>query len=83
MPPDVSVIYLYNPFRGEILQRFFENIRRSLEQAPRRLTVIYKNPGHFEREVDPFPWLVEKAEFECGTQRCLILQSAERAPTSR
>lgn len=43
IPPDVDAIYMFNPFRGEILKAVLENVRRSLAMAPRRLTLVAVN----------------------------------------
>ncbi|HKR85650.1 MAG TPA: class I SAM-dependent methyltransferase, partial [Terriglobales bacterium] len=41
VPPDASVVYLFNPFHGSTLERVIANIRSSLERNPRRLRLIY------------------------------------------
>ena len=58
IPDDVTFIYLYNPFKGELFRRVLGNITESLDRNPRDLTLIYANPeldddvtatGRFER----------------------------------
>jgi len=49
IPDDVTVIYLYNPFRGDVFAAAVEHIAASLRRAPRRLRVIYRTP--LEEEV--------------------------------
>jgi SAM-dependent methyltransferase len=44
LPAEPCVLYMYNPFRAEIMVRMLENIERSLEEHPRRLIVCYQNP---------------------------------------
>lgn len=44
VPDDMTHAYLYNPFRGEALERLLANIVASLDRKPRRLTLIYANP---------------------------------------
>jgi precorrin-6B methylase 2 len=57
LPPEKSILFLNNPFRGPVLQRVIENIERSLQSHPRDLYVIYWNP--FCRELfDRSPFLV-------------------------
>ena len=46
IPRDVTVLYLYNPFHGDILRRVFENIHRSLLAHPRRIRIVVNNPVH-------------------------------------
>ena len=62
IPSDVSVIYFYNPFRGDVLGQVFNNIHRSIELSPRRLIIIYRNVGHLEDVVGRPDWLDKKAE---------------------
>jgi SAM-dependent methyltransferase len=42
------VFFLFNPFDGVILARVLENLRRSLEQQPRRVWLIYNDPQHHD-----------------------------------
>jgi SAM-dependent methyltransferase len=49
VPDDVSVIYLYNPFRGTTFARVVDNIVASLDRRPRRLRVVYKSPLEEDR----------------------------------
>jgi len=48
---EVTVIYFYAPFAGVILNRVLDNIRDSLMLAPRKLTIVCKNPYYFEKEL--------------------------------
>ncbi|MEX1140860.1 MAG: methyltransferase domain-containing protein [Thermoleophilaceae bacterium] len=49
LPDDVTVVFLYNPFGGELFERVIANVVASLDRRPRRLRVIYKNPIEHER----------------------------------
>ena len=73
VPHDVTVVYFYNPFSGDVLNRVVANVRRSLEAAPRRLTVVYGTPPHFERAVAGRDWAKLKAEF-MGLRRYAIYE---------
>jgi SAM-dependent methyltransferase len=44
IPDDVTVVYMYNPFRGPIFQTAMARIVESLDRRPRRLTLIYRSP---------------------------------------
>lgn len=44
VPDDVTVVFLFNPFRGEVFDAFFMHLLESLERHPRRLRIIYQNP---------------------------------------
>jgi SAM-dependent methyltransferase len=57
IPADATILYLYNPFHGPRLESLFDAIAASLEAHPRRLTILYNNPAHFEPIESRFPWL--------------------------
>lgn len=44
IPDDVTVIFMYNPFGGEIFAQVMANIFASLDRAPRRLRLVYSYP---------------------------------------
>jgi SAM-dependent methyltransferase len=44
LPDGPLLIYLYNPFGREVMQRFVAHVRRSLASAARPLFVCYVNP---------------------------------------
>lgn len=44
IPPEPAVLFMYNPFRQEVLTRIVANIERSLREAPRMVFVVYFNP---------------------------------------
>jgi hypothetical protein len=48
IPSGPCVVYLFNPFRERTVARVMLNVRRSLQQTPRDLWLIYYNPqfGH-------------------------------------
>jgi SAM-dependent methyltransferase len=43
VPRDPAVFYFYNPFREEVMARVLGNIRRSLDEHPREVFIIYCN----------------------------------------
>jgi SAM-dependent methyltransferase len=44
IPETPCVLYFYNPFRGETMDRVLSNIQASLTRAPRPLFLVYVNP---------------------------------------
>ncbi len=44
VPDDLTVVYLYNPFRGEVFERVVDNLRASVVRRARPLKVIYAFP---------------------------------------
>lgn len=44
LPPGPAVIYLYDPFKLDVVQFVVENIRRSLVAEPREMYIVYLDP---------------------------------------
>lgn len=66
VPADVTVIFMYNPFRGDILDKVLEQIRRSLALTPRTIRLLYLFP---HSEGDPLAtcdWLRLDDEIPTG-----------------
>jgi SAM-dependent methyltransferase len=63
VPSDVTVIFLYSPFEADVLEKVLRNIRRSLEEAPRPMSVIYVVPTVLESQVGRPDWLVKREDF--------------------
>ncbi|MBW3539603.1 MAG: class I SAM-dependent methyltransferase [Planctomycetes bacterium] len=66
VPSDVTVIFLFNPFQGEVLRAVQEQIRRSLVAHPRPLTLLYVNPTDHEETFASCDWLVPKRSLSAG-----------------
>lgn len=49
VPDDVTIVFLYNPFRGETLDRTLEQVLASYDRVPRRVRLVYANPVEDER----------------------------------
>lgn len=79
VPGDVTVIYLFNPFDGEVLGRVLANIRKSLAQEARRLRIVCKVPERstFEEEIRRQSWLVLDREFTSGTDSRYLFFTAQ------
>jgi SAM-dependent methyltransferase len=45
VPDDVTYVYMYNPFLGDVFRAALANLERSLERRPRRLRLIYVHPA--------------------------------------
>lgn len=44
IPDDLTVVFLYNPFFGEVFRTVIDRLLESVDRAPRELRVIYGNP---------------------------------------
>lgn len=49
IPDDVTFVYLFNPFRGRVFDAVIERIVESVDRAPRRVRVIYRNAMYEDR----------------------------------
>jgi hypothetical protein len=57
LPADASVIYFFNPFRGEVMRGVFAKIDESLTRHPREIRILFNFPYEIEKLSDRFPWL--------------------------
>jgi SAM-dependent methyltransferase len=64
IPTDVTLIYFFNPFCGDVLARVLSNILESHRHQPRAIELICKIPAQsgFEEEIRQHAWLVEKRQ---------------------
>ena len=44
--PEHNIFYFFNPFGAVVLEKVLDNIRASVQEAPRRIWLIYNNPKH-------------------------------------
>ena len=72
IPLDASVLYFFNPFRGETLRQVLSNTRRSIELHPRTVSIVFFNNDLFEDLVDGQPWIRRRFDassfhgYSCG-----------------
>ena len=73
LPPEVTVVFFFNPFVEELLSTVLGKIRRSVADFPRRLTLIYKPPaGQSETVLDKCGWLRRQWSIPCFGGRSVI-----------
>ncbi len=76
VPHDATVLFLFNPFDGEVLAKVCANIRQSLAEAPRKLTIVYvRSEKFFEKEIAWQEWLLRTHEIPCVEGRVAIYES--------
>lgn len=73
-PRDVNLIYFYNPFNGQTLDRVIDNIQASYRNSPRMIYIIYLNDTHFHQKVADLDWIDQVcrgdvAEYRYGIYR--------------
>jgi hypothetical protein len=44
VPDDVTVVYIYNAFKGELFQALIDKLLASVDRRPRKLRLIYRTP---------------------------------------
>jgi SAM-dependent methyltransferase len=44
IPPQPAVLFLYNPFHGDVMKQLADKLRKSLQDLPRTAFVVYFNP---------------------------------------
>ena len=49
VPDDVTFVFLYNPFSGEVFDGAMARVFASFDRAPRRLRIVYRYPLEHER----------------------------------
>lgn len=73
VPPDVNLIYFFNPFAGDTLRKVLGKMSSSFQLHPRKMYIVFFNNDHFERIiVEEEKWLakIQQTEFyphiSCG-----------------
>lgn len=81
LPPDtLSLLFLYNPFAGDVLRAAMEQVRRSLARSPRRLQVIYALPAADQDLLSTLPWLRLKAQVRTNNDEWVRILVYEHSP---
>ncbi len=65
LPPDVSMIFFFNPFGGRILGKVLNNIAISLRNAPRQLSILFcgtASTDNFRSQAKTQDWLTLHSE---------------------
>jgi len=78
IPDEVTAIYFFNPFCGEVLADVLQNIRASLRRRPRALRLICKIPERsaFEEEIVKHTWLIKEREIIFDTNSRYLFLTA-------
>lgn len=83
VPHDATVLFFFNPFDGEVLSKVWDNIRQSLTEAPRKLTIIYvRADKFFEKEIAWQRWLTRKRELSCLEGKVTIYETMSLLDTA-
>ena len=79
IPPEVSVIYLWNPFGPDILDRVLENIHQSVRTSPREVRILYFTPPgvQYIDECKNLGWLKEVKRVVVGRRGLLTVYACD------
>ena len=78
LPDDVTVLFMFNPFSGSILEQAMEQVHESLKRQPRKLRVVYVLPVDAVNHLDTLDWLARKSRIEPGyleVDECLVYET--------
>ena len=79
IPTDAGVFFFYNPFFGTVLDRVLENIRLSIKEQPRRVSLLCVVPtiaSRFEWQIRQCEWLRVESTFEATDHRGIVFVPA-------
>lgn len=82
VPDDVSVVWLFSPFFGEVMRQVIMRLRESLEAVPREITIVHVIPDNVTSAFRECDWLSKTAEFRAGAWQqltCFIFQNGDRS----
>jgi len=82
LPADVTVLFLFNPFLGDILEAVQQQIRKSLEAHPRRLQLVYMNPLENSDSFEECDWLVKREDIPVGRWEAMRYRIYEHSPAN-
>ena len=74
-PADVTMFFFYNPFGPVVLKKVLDNIFQTLMERPRKVTLVFRHPGHLQQILGEAPWLRKRASHAIGEYEYLILDN--------
>lgn len=66
LPPEATVLFLFNPFLGDVLRAVQNQILKSLESHPRSIQIVYMNPLENPDLFEECAWLNKREELPVG-----------------
>ena len=72
--PDDCVFFLYNPFAGDVMRGFCQQLGRSLAAYPRELWIIYADPAFINDMRSTLPTLHEQKRGAYGGFEIVVLK---------
>lgn len=65
-PKEVTQFFMFNPFGAATMRAVLERVRSSLDEFPRKITIVYFNPV-FESLLRDCDWLTERKDLAIDT----------------
>jgi hypothetical protein len=81
VPDAATIVYFASPFSGRVLDAVLDNVRASLERAPRHLRIVshgYDGGNPFERQIRQRDWLALVAEVPLLRSNCAWIYGNSR-----
>jgi precorrin-6B methylase 2 len=66
---EASIIYMFNPFGYKTVEKTMQNLKKSLDETPRKIRIVYYAPTHKDL-LDSQDWLVREGQVE--DENCLV-----------
>lgn len=66
VPPDVTVIFMYNPFKGAVLDAVLDQVHQSHTMNPREIAIMYLFPSSQSDMLAGYNWLQLQREISTG-----------------
>ena len=79
--PSDCVFFLYNPFCGDVMRGFCEQLERSLHEHPRRIWLIYAHPAFLPVMLQYLP-VQEKGRSKYGGYEFVYLEHCPQVATT-
>ena len=81
VPADATIVFLFNPFVGQILQGAIDQLFHSWSHHPRQITIVYVQPVRDPSQFDDCDWLerTDRVESEGLKYSIYCSQPSERA----
>lgn len=80
LPHGVTVLFLFNPFLGDILRAVQQQIRNSLESHPRPMQLVYINPLEAPDLFEECEWLKKREDLPVGRWETMRFRIYEHDP---
>jgi SAM-dependent methyltransferase len=75
VPDNATVLYFYNPFRGDTMRKVSRRIAESLQRRPRPIQLLVCNCADFLEVTDSANWLMRSYFSQSGSHSLCVFRS--------